>query len=101
MIVYNTTIKVSLHIADEWVAWQKQEHIPEILATKLFDDYEMYRLMEQDEEDGITFTIQYFTTSKERYQKYISSFAGVLREKAFAKWGNQFTAFRTVMEAVK
>ena len=101
MIVYNITTKVSRNIADEWVAWQKQEHIPEIMATKLFDDYNMLRLLEQDEEDGITFVVQYFTSSKQRYQKYISMFAGVLREKAFAKWGNQFIAFRTIMEAVK
>jgi len=100
MIVYNITIKVRRHIANEWVVWQKQEHIPETMATKLFDDYKMYRLLEQ-EEDGITFTFQYFTSSKEKYQKYISVFAGVLREKAFAKWGDQFIAFSTIMEAVK
>lgn len=101
MIVYNITIKVTHPIADEWLAWQKQEHIPEIMATQLFDDYKMYRLLEQDDEEGITFTFQYFTSTKERYQKYISAFAPVLRAKAFAKWGNQFTGFRTVMEAVK
>ncbi len=101
MIVYNITTKVSRDIADDWVAWQKQEHIPETMATKLFDDYNMLRLLEQDEEDGITFVVQYFTSSKQRYQKYISMFAGVLLEKAFAKWGNQFIAFSTIMEAVK
>ena len=101
MIVYNITIKINRNIADEWLAWQKQEHIPETMATKLFDEYKMYRLLEQDEEEGVTFTIQYFTSSKERYQKYISAFAAALREKAFSKWGNQFTGFRTIMEAVK
>jgi hypothetical protein len=101
MIVYNITIKVNLPIADEWLAWQRQEHIPEIMATKLFDEYKMFLLLEQDEDEGITFTVQYFTSSKERYQKYISAFAPALREKAFAKWGNQFTGFRTIMEAVK
>jgi hypothetical protein len=101
MIVYNITIKVNNNIADEWLAWQKQEHIPEIMATRLFDDYKMYRLLEQDEKDGITFTFQYFASSIEKYQQYISAFAPLLREKVFAKWGNQFTGFRTIMEAVK
>jgi len=101
MIVYNITMKVNLDIVNEWIEWQLHEHIPEIMATKLFDDYKMYRLLEQDEEDGITFTIQYFTSSAERYQQYISSFAPLLREKAFAKWGDQFTGFRSIMEAVR
>jgi hypothetical protein len=100
MIVYNITIKVNHNIAHEWLVWQREEHIPEIMATKLFYDYKMYRLLEHDEEDGITFTVQYFASSIEMYQQYISAFAPLMREKAFAKWGNQFTGFRTIMEAV-
>ncbi|HVM87243.1 MAG TPA: DUF4286 family protein [Puia sp.] len=98
MIVYNITMKVNRSIVDEWIAWQKNEHVPEIMATKMFDDYKMYHLLEHDDADGVTFAIQYFTSSLERYEQYISSFAPSLREKAFAKWGNQFTGFRTVMK---
>ncbi len=39
----------------------KQEHIPEIMATGLFHDYRFCRLLEQDDSDGPTYTIQYFT----------------------------------------
>lgn len=94
-------MKVNRNIVDEWLAWQLQEHIPEIMATKLFDDYKIFHLLEQDEEDGIIFTVQYFTSCVERYQEYISSFAPLLQEKAFVKWGDQFTGFRSIMEAVK
>jgi hypothetical protein len=71
------------------------------MATNLFDDFKMYSLLEQDEAEGITFVIQYFTSSKQRYQKYISTYEAALRKKAFSKWGSQFTGFHTVMEAVK
>ena len=101
MFVYNISMKVQNAILDEWIAWQKQEHIREIMATNLFDDYKMYRLLDYDDEDGTTFTFQYFTSSIERYQQYISAFAPLLREKAFAKWGNLFTGFRSIMEAVQ
>ena len=100
MIVYNITIKVDWNIVDEWLIWQKEEHIPEIMATGLFDDYNMCRLLEQDDIEGPTFTVQYYTSTPERYQQYINEFAVRLRQKAFARWGDQFVAFRTIMETV-
>jgi hypothetical protein len=100
MIVYNITIKVDWAISDEWLAWQQQEHIPEIMATLLFDQYVIYRLLEQDDTEGPTFFFQYFTSSPENYQQFIYEFAPVLRKKAFDKWGGRLIAFRTVMQAV-
>jgi hypothetical protein len=100
MIVYNITVKVNWSIAEKWLAWQKQEQIPGIMATGLFDDYTMYRLLEQDDMEGPSFTIQYFTSSSERYRQYIDQFAAAFMEKAFARWADGFIAFSTVMEAV-
>jgi hypothetical protein len=100
MIVYNTTIKVNKNIAGEWLQWQQQEHIPEIMATQLFDAYKIFHLLEQDEEEGCTYTTQYFTSSITRYQNYIDQYAPALRAKAFQRWGDGFIAFRSLMEAV-
>jgi hypothetical protein len=100
MIVYNITIKIFPAIKDEWVAWQKHEHIPDIMATGLFYDHKFYHLLEQDETDGITFIIQYFAETEEKYERYLFEHAVPLLGKAFAKWGEKFLAFRTVMEVV-
>ena len=100
MIVYNITNKVMHEIVTEWLQWQKEEHIPEIMRTGLFTEYKFFRLLEQEEEEGLTFVVQYFTPSIENYQRYINEFAPALREKAMQKWGHQFVAFRTVMEVV-
>lgn len=101
MLVYNITLKVDTLIVEEWIAWQKQEHIPEIMATGLFDSYKFFRLLEQDETDGVTYIVQYFTTTRERYQQYINEHAAALRKKANDKWGNRFVGFRTLMELVQ
>lgn len=100
MIVYNITIKIFPEIETEWVAWQKQEHIPDIMASGQFTSYSFYKLLEQEEADGITYIVQYFADSFDQYKKYIDNTARLLREKAFAKWGNQFIAFRTLMQSV-
>jgi hypothetical protein len=100
MFVYNITMKIGWDIADEWLDWQREVHIPEIMATNLFDDSKLYRLLDQEDHEGPTYTIQFITTDEDRYNRYIADFAPALGKKALAKWGDQFIAHRTCMKLV-
>jgi hypothetical protein len=100
MVVYNITLRIIPGIETEWVKWQKEEHIPEVMASGQFTEHRFYHLLEQDETDGITYVVQYFAPSMKEYETYINEFAPSLREKAFSKWNDKFIAFRTIMELV-
>ncbi|PSL35679.1 DUF4286 family protein [Chitinophaga ginsengisoli] len=100
MIVYNVTTKVSHFINDRWLQWMKEEHIPAIMATGLFHDYRICRLLEQDDQDGPTYSTQYFTDTLENYQTYLEEHAPALRKAGYDLFGNQFVAFNTVMQVV-
>ena len=100
MIVYNITMKVDPSIESEWLEWQKKVHIPEMLDTHLFTEHKLYKLLYQDEQEGITYVVQYFCSTAAHLDEYLNKYAGLLREKAFSKWGNKFIAFRTTMELV-
>jgi hypothetical protein len=86
---------------DDWLGWQMVEQIPATLKTGLFDSYQLYRLLEQDEEEGPTFVIQFLTSNLERYEQFLIGFAPVLQQAGWDKWGNSFIAFRTLMERVR
>ena len=98
MILYNVTVKVELEAAAEWLAWMKQEHIPDLMGTGMFEDARIFRLLEQEEGDGLTYSIQYSCKDLEAYNKYIDEFALEMRERALKKFGGRFVAFRTIME---
>jgi hypothetical protein len=100
MLIYNVTIKVSPTIHESWLEWMKKEHIPEIMATGLFHDYRICRLLDQDDSDGPTYAVQYFTDTLENYHTYLQEHASLLRQKSFDAFGDQFVAFRTVMQVV-
>ena len=100
MIVYNITVKVRWEIREEWITWEKEEQIPAMLATKLFDDYKFFQLLEQDEEEGPTFVIQYFTPSLEQYEQYLIEYAPSFQQLARKKWGDKYIAFRTLMASL-
>ena len=100
MILYNVTVKVDTSIADDWLAWIREEHIPEVINTGCFTKASVLRLLEVDDTEGPTFSIQYLCESKALYNRYIESFAGTMRDKSFQKWGAKFIAFRSVMQFV-
>jgi hypothetical protein len=100
-IIYNVTVKVDPFIADRWLQWLLQEHAPAILQTGCFNDYKVVRLLEVDDSEGPTYAIQYHAASKADYNRYIEKFAADMRKKSFDKWGEQFIAFRSVMQVVK
>jgi len=101
MIVCNITIKIDPAIEQEWLQWQNKEHIPDIMSTGLFTECKMFRLLEQDEHEGITYVLQYFASTAENYECYIRDHAPLLGKKALQRWGDGFIAFRTVMQLVK
>jgi Domain of unknown function (DUF4286) len=98
MLVFNITVKVHVSILEGWLAWQQQEHIPAIMNAGSFEDYKLYRLLDQDESEGPTFVLQFYTQSPEGYQRYILESDPQLQRDALAKWGEGFVAFRTIME---
>jgi len=98
MIIYNVTVKVEADVSRDWVKWMKEEHMPELMATGLFVESRLCRLLEQDETEGVTYVAQYFCDTIEYYNTYISEHAQKMRDKGFARFGGKFAAFRTVME---
>lgn len=101
MFIYNVTSKVDHRISAAWLQWIKEEHIPDIIATGCFTNAIILQLLETDDSEGPTFAIQYRAESKAAYNRYIEKFAPAMRQKAFDKWGNQFMAFRSVMQVIE
>ncbi len=100
MLLYNITTKVDNAIVNEWLQWQKEIHIPEIMDSGLFHEYRLYRLLGQDDTEGKTYVTQFFIDSENNYQKYLQHFAPGLREKAIGQWGDQIISFRTLLQNV-
>ena len=101
MFIYNITTKVEKSKSENWRKWQLEEHIPDIMGTELFSDFKFYQLLGEDESEGLTFVLQLYFIKMDNYELYLKAFATPLREKAIHKWGNNFIAHRTIMQAVQ
>jgi len=101
MFIYNITVKVENEILNEWMQWQKEIHIPEVIATECFYDHRFYKLLEHEEEDGKTFVIQFYANSKNEYDNYVENFAEQLRQKSLGKWKDHVISFSTLLQNVQ
>ena len=91
---------MSWNIHDEWLEWMRREHIPEIMATRHFFKSQFVRLLEVEEDDGPTYAVQFYAAEKEDYRQYLANYSAPLRERSFERWGDQFVAFRSLMEVI-
>lgn len=100
MFIFNITTKVEHAILEDWIQWQKEIYIPEIMATGLFYEHRFYQLLEHDEEEGKTFVTQFLSESRTAYEKFLQSFAPEFRKKALDKWGDQIISFRSLLQNI-
>ena len=100
MILYNVTSALDAAIADEWLAFMRDVHMPEVVATGCFIKSQLLRLL--DEEDGgYTYAAQYYAIGIEQLEAYQEHFAPALRADMDQRFGGRFAAFRTVLEVVE
>lgn len=100
MLLYNVTVSVEESIHTEWLAWMKEIHIPEVLATGIFKSHRICKLLMPKPEEGVTYAVQYYCDNQEVLNRYFEEFAPVLQQAHAAKYGNRVYAFRTVLEVV-
>jgi hypothetical protein len=100
MILLNITVIVDWSVHDPWLAWVKEEFITELMATGLFQKYQLVRLLQVDEMQGPTYAIQVYSNNMEDYNRFESLLSETIRRKALKKWGDKALEFRTVMQVL-
>lgn len=99
MIIYNVTVKISHLKHDDWLAWMKDIHIPEVMETGMFTERVFSKVMVEDEE-GTNYSIQYHCESLEKLETYQEEFAPALQVKHTERYKDHFVAFRTLLEVI-
>nr|MCU0398295.1 DUF4286 family protein [Cyclobacteriaceae bacterium] len=81
MYLYNVTVGIDKEVELEWVTWMKTEHIPDVLSSGMFVDNKMYKVLHDNEDGTVSYSIQYFAESLDQVVKYLEEFAPAMIEK--------------------
>ena len=99
MIIYNVTVNIDLDVETQWVKWMKEVHIPEVMATGLFLESRMMRVLANDE-GGTSYAIQYSVADMAHFESYQRDHAPRLQAETEKFYDGKFAAFRTLLEVV-
>jgi len=99
MYIYNITINIEKPIEEDWLRWMQEKHIPDMLNTGKFFEAKMCQVM-VEEDQGVTYSIQYTTDSKETLEKYYQENAAQLRQEGLVLFKEKFVAFRTELKVI-
>lgn len=100
MVVYNVTISIDEAVSQEWLAWMRETHVPDVMKTGHFRDCKICRI-HGEEEGGITFAIMYTAFSSEDLDNYQERHADRLQAEHTAKFSGKFAAFRTTLSVLE
>ena len=99
MIIYNVTVSVDKSIVKDWLKWMRNDHVPEIISTKIFNKAQIKRVITQND-SGHTFAVSYRCKSMQDLHNYQVNYAPLLQQKYFKKFGDKAVAFRTILELI-
>ncbi len=100
MIVYNVTVHVQEQVENAWLDYMLGEHLADVLATGCFLDARLSKLLLNEPQGGITYSVQYTAHDQESLERYQSEFAQKLQADHVARFGEQCLAFRTSMQVI-
>ena len=100
MVILNITIKVDWSIAKNWLLWQKDIHLLEILGTGCYSHHQLVKLINIDEADGPTYALQLYANGMEKIEYYQQQYDQQFQQVIIEKWGDKYLEFRTLMEVV-
>ena len=100
MLLYNVTIGIDKEVEKEWLQWMKTEHIPEVMSTNLFYDFKIFKVLQDQDEGSISYSVQYLAQSLGEVTMYFEKFAPRILEKLRLRFKDKHVAFMTLLEEV-
>jgi hypothetical protein len=100
MIIYNVTCKIATSREEEWLKWMREIHVPAVCDAGGFVRAGLLRLKFPVDDDGVTYAVQYQCPTMQMLDRYLSESAPALQVDHTLKFGEDVTAFRTILETV-
>ena len=100
MIIYSVTLKIDWSIQDGFENWMKEVHIPRVLETGMFVGYKIYKVLHDQDEGSVSYSVQYFAQTIKHVTAYFEKFAPRLMEEHRIQFQDKHVAFMTLLEEV-
>ena len=101
MILFSLTVNIDNEIKDEWLEWMKQTFIPNLWLTGFFVEKRFLKLLNEEEGNGSTFSLQLTLENLEALQEFEHHHLNDYRKMLYGKYTGRLVDFYTVLEKVE
>ena len=101
MYLYNVTVNLEDDIHEDWLQWMKSKHIPDVMATGCFVANRMLKVLSEIENNGSTYSVQYYFNRMEDYDRYQDKYSPALQADHKQRYKDKYVVFRTLLEIVE
>jgi hypothetical protein len=100
MLLYNETIGIDKDIEQAWLMWMKSFYVPLIMSTSLFSEIKIYKVLHDNDDGNVSYSVQCFSPSIEQIQQYLDIYAPKIADELLKTFANKHVVFRTLLEQV-
>lgn len=100
MLLYNITFGIDRDIETLWLEWIREKHIPDVMATGLFESFRMFKVLHDEDENTVSYSIQYYALTIHHVNQYLDIFAPRIVEEHRKRFVNKHVVFQTLLEEV-
>jgi hypothetical protein len=101
MILYNITFNIEPEIQEKWLSWIREHYFTYVLETDLFFDVKLFRLLNEAENQGITYSVQFFTDTLDKAEIYLEKYAPDIVARHNEAFRYKHVSFMTLLEGVE
>ena len=101
MLLYNITFNIEPEIQEVWLDWIRNEYVPYVLKTGYFTSSKIYRLLAETENQGLTYSLQFFSPNLNDVENYLEKSAPDIVSRHNAAFRYKHVSFMTILEAVE
>lgn len=100
MFILNLTFLVTEPLIPSWNEWVHTLFIPSITGTGIFHTPQLTKVHSENQEDGISFALQFHTASAENIQDWLTSYGNELQKVCTGRFGGNVLFFATTLEVL-
>ncbi|HEY8401433.1 MAG TPA: DUF4286 family protein [Cytophagaceae bacterium] len=100
-VLYSETINVDKDVHLECLQWMQKVHIPQMLATGLFEENRILRLVNEEQNTGVTYSLQFVLKNRSDLAEYQNVYETQFRSALYNKYTNKLVDFVTILELIE
>lgn len=100
-ILFNTTFKVDTAASEKWLLFMRNVHIPMAMESQCFTEYKLLRITGDDNEDGITYALQFLAPELKSLMEYHAIYDAALQRQLVSEFNGRYADFTTIMEVIE